>query len=116
MRRRGPPRDSNHAPLETRQISGSGGAGTIQPACCVYAGIEFIVDYAAHGVQEYWIIDLRWEFIEQHILQGKFYELRIEATDGPVHCTVIPDLSFPVRAIFDRFEGGAGVITEPEIK
>lgn len=62
------------------------------------------IDYAAHGVQEYWIIDPKREFIEQHILQGEFYDLRIKATDGAVHCAVMPGLSFPVRAIFDRAE------------
>lgn len=61
-----------------------------------------LIDYAAHGIEEYWIIDPGKQTVEQYVLEGEFYELVFKATEGTLHCRVMTGLSFPVAAIFDR--------------
>ncbi len=64
-------------------------------------GVKF-VDYAAHGVGEYWIVDPTAETVEQYKLAGETFELVVKVKDGPLESLVIPDLTIPVRAIFDE--------------
>lgn len=59
-------------------------------------------DYAAHGVQEYWIIDPQRETIEQYALQNEQYELLTKAKDGNVESVVLNQFKIPVRAVFDE--------------
>lgn len=59
-------------------------------------------DYAAHGVQEYWIIDADKETVEQYFLQNEQYELLLKAKDGKVESVVLPDFKIPIQAIFDE--------------
>lgn len=59
-------------------------------------------DYAAHGVQEYWIIDAEKETAEQYFLQNEKYELLLKAKDGTIECVVLTDFKIPVQAIFDE--------------
>lgn len=63
-------------------------------------GVKF-KDYAAHGVQEYWIIDPVREMVEQYQLVQDRYELRIKSDSGEIKSVVLPDFQIPVRAIFD---------------
>ncbi len=65
-------------------------------------GIKFD-DYAAHGVQEYWIIDPDAETLEQyHLPEGSdSYRLVIKAMTGQVRSFAIAGFEIPVRAIFD---------------
>lgn len=65
-------------------------------------GVKF-EDYAAHGVQEYWIIDPDVETLEQYRLPegGDAYRLVIKAMTGQVRSFAIPGFEIPVRAIFD---------------
>lgn len=93
--------------------------------------IKFI-DYAAHGVGEYWIVDPSREFVEQYILvaheaeepalslskgceqseaisteqseQGGSYELLIKSNSGRLRSTVITGFEISIRAIFDEKE------------
>lgn len=64
------------------------------------------IDYAAHGVQEYWIIDPAAESVEQSILQEgqDAYALLIKAKTGKITSVAIPGFEIPIRAIFDRAE------------
>lgn len=59
-------------------------------------------DYAAHGVQEYWIIDPEKQSVEQYFLQNEQYELLLKAKDGAIESVVVPNFKIPIRAIFDE--------------
>lgn len=65
-------------------------------------GVKFD-DYAAHGVEEYWIIDPEAETLEQYRLpeDGDVYHLVIKAKSGDVQSFAVPGFDIPVRAIFD---------------
>ncbi len=58
-------------------------------------------DYAAHGVGEYWIVDPVAEILEQYLLEGDAYDLRLKSDSGEVTSRVIQGLRIPVRALFD---------------
>lgn len=64
-------------------------------------GVKF-VDYAAHGVKEYWIIDPDAKIIEQYVLQGDRFSLQQKSGSGTIRATAIPGLVFPVVAAFDE--------------
>ncbi len=67
-------------------------------------GVKF-VDYAAHGVGEYWILDPVASVLEQYLpAENGTYELRVKSGSGDVVSAVIPGLRLPVRAIFDEEE------------
>jgi Uma2 family endonuclease len=59
-------------------------------------------DYAAHGVREYWLVDPIAEVVEQYVLNGDRYELRLKVHDGTLASVVVPGFAPPVRAIFDE--------------
>lgn len=59
-------------------------------------------DYAAHGVQEYWIIDAEKETVEQYFLQNEQYELILKAKDGRIESIVLSNFKIPIQAIFDE--------------
>ena len=63
-------------------------------------GVKF-EDYAAHGVEEYWIIDPTAETVEQYRLTPSGFQLQVKIKDGPVESFVIPGFNIPVRAIFN---------------
>jgi Uma2 family endonuclease len=71
-------------------------------------GIKF-VDYAAHGVGEYWIIDPSAETVEQYRLTDEGFELVLKVKDGSIESLVIPGFKIPVRAIFDDAENRAAL-------
>jgi Uma2 family endonuclease len=59
-------------------------------------------DYAAHGVNEYWIIDPEKEFIEQYFLQNGNYDMLLKSNSGEIRSVVIIDFVIPIRAVFDE--------------
>ncbi len=63
-------------------------------------GIKFD-DYAAHGVDEYWIIDPDAEIVEQYLLDGDQYALAVKAGSGVLISRAVAGFEIPVRAIFD---------------
>lgn len=63
-------------------------------------GVKFD-DYAAHGVDEYWLLDPVAEIIEQYRLVDGQYELAIKARSGEIRSIVLSDFVIPVRALFD---------------
>jgi Uma2 family endonuclease len=66
-------------------------------------GVKF-VDYAAHGVAEYWIVDPDAEMIEQYILEGEAYQLHVKTNTGTVRSVAVEGFAVPVRAVFDEGE------------
>ena len=62
-------------------------------------------DYAAHGVQEYWIVDPLHQQIEQYYLAlptDKIYlPARIFGIDEDIESRAVPGFVIPVRAVFD---------------
>lgn len=64
-------------------------------------------DYAAHGVQEYWIIDPNKQVIEQYLLvqptDKSYFEQPFRHGPGDeISSKVIPGFTIPVQAIFDE--------------
>jgi Uma2 family endonuclease len=66
-------------------------------------GIKMI-DYAAHGVQEYWIIDPDRETIAQHYLidikEKEYFPATIHTIHDTISSRVIKGFEIPVLAIF----------------
>lgn len=61
-------------------------------------------DYAAHGVQEYWIVDAEKETVEQYVLTQEKYELLRKSDDGHIESVVLQDFTIPIRAVFNEAE------------
>lgn len=61
-------------------------------------------DYAAHGVEEYWIIDAEKETIEQYLRQNEQYELLLKSNSGEITSFVLPEFKIPIRAVFNEAE------------
>jgi Uma2 family endonuclease len=64
-------------------------------------GVKFM-DYEAHGVQEYWIIDPEEESVEQYLLHDGKYKLHFKASQGIITSKVISGFAIDIRAIFDE--------------
>jgi Uma2 family endonuclease len=64
-------------------------------------GVKFM-DYQAHGVGEYWIIDAHRKILEQYVLSdsGRF-ELRMKSASGMLASHAVPAFCVPVAALFD---------------
>ena len=71
-------------------------------------GIKFR-DYAANGIAEYWIIDPDVHSVEQYVLDGRHYRLRVKVMDGMITSAIVPNFEIPVRAIFDPQENVAAL-------
>lgn len=61
-------------------------------------------DYAAHAVQEYWIVDPEEESIEQHLLDGHVFRRNAKQKSGSLKCAAVPGFVMPVRAAFNDEE------------
>ncbi len=61
-------------------------------------------DYAAHDVQEYWIIDPLDEIVEQYVLKEDRYELRQKTDSGILKSLAVPGFHIPAVAIFEKQE------------
>jgi Uma2 family endonuclease len=61
------------------------------------------LDYAKHGVKEYWIIDAKKQIIEQYLLSGRQYdEPNYFSIDDVIKSKAIDGFEIPVKAIFDK--------------
>ncbi|WP_338877235.1 Uma2 family endonuclease [Spirosoma sp. SC4-14] len=70
----------------------------------VNRGIKF-EDYAAHGIQEYWIIDPTKQLIEQYILDTDLQAFALDITARLQHdiaSKVVAGFLTPVSAGFDE--------------
>ena len=59
-------------------------------------------DYAAHGIEEYWIVNPEKQQIEQYLLTETGYELNIKSKTGTVKSMAIEQFEIPISAIFDE--------------
>lgn len=66
-------------------------------------GVKF-EDYAANGVCEYWIVDCEQAVVEQYVLAGEQFELRMKSATGTVVSEAIAGFEIPVVSIFDESE------------
>lgn len=63
---------------------------------------EKFIDYAAHGIPEYWIIDPEKQTLEQYALEGRSYQLQQKLSrKGMVESLVIKDFEVDLATIFD---------------
>ncbi len=64
------------------------------------------VDYATHGIREYWIIDPARQQIEQYLLptedSREYFPPRILRIDDDIESRVIKGFAIPVRAVFEE--------------
>lgn len=63
--------------------------------------IKFL-DYAAHGVREYWIIDAEDNTIEQYILENEEYGLALKSNDGHIESVAVQGFRIDIRSVFDE--------------
>lgn len=63
-------------------------------------GVKF-EDYAAHGVAEYWLLDPEAGVVEQYVLEGERYALRMKSATGKIASVTVEGFAVPVRALFD---------------
>jgi Uma2 family endonuclease len=59
------------------------------------------VDYEAHGVHEYWIVDPKKKQVEQFILINGQYYLRFKGSDGDIKSEAVEGFVIDVEAVFD---------------
>lgn len=64
-------------------------------------GIKF-EDYALHGVEEYWIVDVENACIEQYFLEGDSFKMHLKADSGEVKSTVIVGFEVKVLSVFEE--------------
>jgi Uma2 family endonuclease len=66
-------------------------------------GVKFR-DYAAHGVQEYWLVDQVLDVIEQYEnVEGQF-QLLLKLNTGVISSRVVRGFQIPIAAVFDDDE------------
>ncbi len=61
-----------------------------------------MTDYAAHKIQEYWIVDTDLMTIEQYLLDGNTYRLAQKLKDGMLESEVIGGFSVSIKSIFQE--------------
>ncbi len=74
----------------------------LSPSTEAYDRETKFLDYAAHGIAEYWLIDPELKFVEQYELVDEQYELLLKSGSGEIQSIVLPNFVIPVRAIFDE--------------
>jgi Uma2 family endonuclease len=59
-----------------------------------------MTDYSRHGVQEYWIVDVEHETVEQYLLDGNAFQLAQKLKDGMLESEVISGFRIGIKEIF----------------
>jgi Uma2 family endonuclease len=62
-------------------------------------GVKF-QDYALHGISEYWIIDAEQKSVEQYVLEGQIYQLKVKLLDGIISSEAIQNFRLEVEKLF----------------
>jgi len=58
--------------------------------------------YQDAGEREYWVVDTEHKLIEAYLLKNGHYEPYILRIDDTLRSALFPDLSIPVKTIFDQ--------------
>jgi Uma2 family endonuclease len=66
-----------------------------------------LVDYAAHGVGEYWVVDPETQTVSQYLLADEAYHLHLRSDSGVVRSVAVAGFVLPIPALF-----GAGAFRE----
>ncbi len=66
-------------------------------------GVKYL-DFEAHGVGEYWIVDADHQTLEQYLLRNGEYALALKSGSGDVESAIVRGFRIPIRAIFDDAE------------
>ena len=61
-----------------------------------------MTDYALHGVQEYWIVDVGHETIEQYLLEGNRFTLAQKLKEGVLKSVAVAGFQIAVRDVFSE--------------
>ena len=61
-----------------------------------------MTDYALHGVQEYWIVDVEHETIEQYLLEGNRFTLAQKLKEGVLKSVAVAGFQIAVRDVFSE--------------
>ncbi len=65
-------------------------------------GIKFI-DYAAHGVSEYWIVDAAKKTVEKYLLQQGEYMLEVKLqAEGKLQSSVVKGFAVALEELFEQ--------------
>lgn len=64
-------------------------------------GVKF-EDYAAHGVAEYWLVDPDENVLEQYLLEGTSYQLKLKSNSGFLQSRALPKFKIPIEALFEE--------------
>lgn len=59
-----------------------------------------LLDYAAHGVEEYWIIDPENQAVEKYLLKNGYYEIAEKLHKGSIASEVISGFEIDLNDIF----------------
>ena len=71
-------------------------------------GVKF-EDFAAHGVGEYWIVDADAGVVEQYVLDGESFTLRLKSDSGLLRSEAISGFTVAISAFFDADENLAAL-------
>lgn len=63
-------------------------------------GIKYL-DYEAHGIGEYWIVDAEKQVVEQYVLVDGAYTLKHKSGDGHLKSESVEGFEIPVNAFFN---------------
>jgi Uma2 family endonuclease len=72
----------------------------LSPSTEKYDRGDKLLDYAAHGVSEYWIIDPETETVEKYLKQNDYFKLFEKLHHGTVYSDVIAGFEIELKAIF----------------
>ncbi len=72
----------------------------LSPSTEKYDRNEKFIDYAAHGVSEYWIIDPEQEFIEQYFNEKGKFSLFQKLHKGKIESKSVKDFAIDLKEIF----------------
>ena len=72
----------------------------ISPSTEQFDRNEKLIDYAAHQIKEYWIVDPQKKTIEKYLIQDRAYELAEKLQQGKIYSHTIEGFSIELSEVF----------------